>query len=195
MAQIAAASPFEAIRSHTHGESAGVEIAEISAHGYYNLRCDATSAEVAALCREALGVALPAANRVARHADVAVYWLGPDEWLVTDGGEGSLVDRLSNGLQDRFHALTELTGAMAALRMTGDDTEAVLRQGTTLDIHPRVFAVDHCAQTVMAKTSVLLARDPSGFEVMVRRSFADYLLRFLLDAAHQCGYRYVAAEA
>ncbi len=195
MGQIAAASPFEALRSHRHGEHAGVEIAEISTRGYYNLRCDATSPEVAELCREALGVALPAANRVARHADVEAYWLGPDEWLVIDAGAGVVADRLSRNLQGCFHALTDIGGAMAALRLTGDEAEAVLRQGTTLDIHPRVFAEDDCAQTVMAKTSVLLARDAHGFEILVRRSFADYLLRFLLDAADQCGYRYLAAEA
>ena len=61
----------------------------------------------------------------------------------------------------------------------------------TLDIHPRELAVGHCVQTVLAKTNILISRDSddnAAFTVIVRRSFSDYAMAFLIDAAETCGY-------
>ena len=54
-----------------------------------------------------------------------------------------------------------------------------------LDLHPREFEPGQCAQTRLAKAGMIVSplADGAGFEVIVRRSFADYLLRFLQDAA------------
>jgi sarcosine oxidase subunit gamma len=60
-----------------------------------------------------------------------------------------------------------------------------LAKGCTLDFHPRVFRPGTCAQSGLAKANVLirLGDDPDSFDVVVRRSFADYLLRWLRHAA------------
>jgi len=60
----------------------------------------------------------------------------------------------------------------------------VLAKGCTLDLHPRSFATGRCAQTGLAKASILISKfdDVPTFEVFVRRSFAEYLALWLQHA-------------
>ncbi|EEP84790.1 sarcosine oxidase gamma subunit [Burkholderia mallei GB8 horse 4] len=60
----------------------------------------------------------------------------------------------------------------------------VLARGCPLDLHPRVFGVGQCAQSHYFKASITLV--PTGddsYDIVVRRSFADYFCRIMLDAA------------
>ncbi len=188
-------SAFDEFTASDQGDGRGVAIEEISGLDHFNLRCAGEQPELAAACREALGMSLPGTHSVSRSGNLTVCWLGPDEWLIIgrDGAAAGVAERVGTALQGNFHAFTDLGGAMAALRVSGPAVDDVLRQGTPLDIHPRIFPPESCAQTVLAKTSVLLVRDDHGFDIHVRRSFADYLLRFLLDAAHDYGYRFQPA--
>jgi len=54
-----------------------------------------------------------------------------------------------------------------------------------LDLHPRAFPVGHCAQTHFAHAGALICLwdERPAFELVVRRSFADYLWQWLLTAA------------
>lgn len=60
----------------------------------------------------------------------------------------------------------------------------MLTRGCPLDLHPRVFKPGRCAQSHYFKASIVLI--PIGndtYEIVVRRSFADYFVRIMLDAA------------
>jgi sarcosine oxidase subunit gamma len=60
----------------------------------------------------------------------------------------------------------------------------VLSRGCPLDLHPQVLAVGQCAQSHYFKASiVLIPVSDDTFELVVRRSFADYFCRIMLDAA------------
>ena len=66
----------------------------------------------------------------------------------------------------------------------------VLREGCSLDFHPRVFRPGLCAQTTVAKAGVLIYyvdQEPT-IDLIVRRSFAEYLALWLQDAALECGF-------
>ena len=69
--------------------------------------------------------------------------------------------------------------------LTGDDAAALIATDCPLDLHPREFKPGQCAQTRLAKAGMTIAplADGSGFELIIRRSFADYLLLWLQDAA------------
>ena len=70
------------------------------------------------------------------------------------------------------------------LEISGAQAREALARGCPLDLHPRVFKTGQCAQSHFFKTAIVLA--PTGDERMdlvVRRSFADYFCRILLDAA------------
>jgi sarcosine oxidase subunit gamma len=59
----------------------------------------------------------------------------------------------------------------------------LLARGCPLDLHPRVLARGQCVQSHYFKASIVLV--PLGsdsYEIVVRRSFADYFCRILLDA-------------
>ena len=65
----------------------------------------------------------------------------------------------------------------------------LLAKGCPVDLHPSVFDVGQCAQSHLAKAPILLRqvdREPT-FEIIVRRSFADYFWTWLEDAAAEYG--------
>jgi sarcosine oxidase, subunit gamma len=176
-----------------------VELVEHPFAGYFNLRLDCDDGESPGAVADALGMDLPVTpNRVVSGESLTIYWLGPDEWLLvtpSESGSGA-IDALRERLRDTFHALTDVSSGMTRITVRGALAEDILRQGTPLDLHPRVFTRGQCAQTALAKTSVILSRrgEPAeGFDLIVRRSFADYLLRFLRDAAHEQGYSFARA--
>ena len=92
----------------------------------------------------------------------------------------------------------EHNGVVYVAGLTADDrsvgmkeqTEQVLAKGCTLDLHAAYFPPGHCAQSDLAKANVLLRRDNAKrFEIIVRRSFADYLLAWLEHAGKDVGVR------
>ena len=82
-------------------------------------------------------------------------------------------------------AINDVSGGQLALQISGGAARDVFAKGCTLDFHPRVFMSGMCAQSGLGKASVLftLPNSDDEFYVVVRRSFADYLLRWLHDAA------------
>ena len=55
--------------------------------------------------------------------------------------------------------------------------------GCSIDLHPRVFGVGDCAQTVLAHAPVVVWRRESDFWILVRASFAGHLAAWLADSA------------
>ena len=54
---------------------------------------------------------------------------------------------------------------------------------------PRYFSPGRCAQTVFAKAGALVAAKADGsFDLVFRRSYADYLARWIAEAAAEYGY-------
>ena len=73
------------------------------------------------------------------------------------------------------------------LRISGENAVNLLARDCPLDLHPRVFKPGQCAQTRLAKAGMIIApwSDGSGFEIIIRRSFADYIGLWLLDAREE----------
>ena len=167
--------------------------------GYLNLRGDPGAAPFLQAVRVASGLSLPLApNTFTQRSpeagaeetaqdELAVFWLGPDEWLlaVAPGGEQALAARLGEALQGLRHALTDLTGGQISLRLAGPGARDVLAAGCSLDLHPRAFKTGQCAQTLLAKTDALLAMTDAEpvFELILRRSFAEYAVSWLRRSA------------
>ena len=79
------------------------------------------------------------------------------------------------------YSLVDVTGGQVLLRLGGSHVREVLAKGCTLDLHPRAFKAGQCAQTTLAKTSMLIALidDAPTFDIIVRRSFAEYAALWL----------------
>jgi sarcosine oxidase subunit gamma len=133
------------------------------------------------------GVPLPLTpNRVAASGTLRVLWLAPDEWLaVADGEAPDLMLRLERAVAGRRAALNDLSSSRAVIELRGVGARDLLAAGCGLDLHPRAFAPGQCAQTQLARVPVILDQldDAPRYRVLVRRSYARWLVDWLIDAA------------
>jgi sarcosine oxidase subunit gamma len=160
--------------------------------GHLNLRGKPGDSRFVETCEKLLGQPLPLEPNTFSAADGRVYWLGPDEWLVVAeaGRIDALTDELAGAVADKHAAVNNLGGGQIALRLAGEHCRNLLAKGCTLDLHPRVFSAGRCAQSGLARANVLIAcLDDGSFELVVRRSFADYLMRWLQHAGADRGVR------
>jgi len=154
--------------------------------GHINLRGDAGDAAFKKAAKEALGQELPVQPNTITIADHCVCWLGPDEWLIMTPAEAvpALLQRLQEALDGQHVAVNDLSGGQVAMRLSGTAARNLLAKGCTLDFHRNEFPVGACAQSGLAKANVVIAciSDPDSFDIVVRRSFLDYLLKWFETA-------------
>lgn len=156
--------------------------------GYINLRGRSDNTGFLAGTLKVLGCEPPTTpNTVVDSGDYRIYWLGPDEWLIMTpaGKQGDLKDRLISALDGVFSAVVDNSSGLTTIHISGDNAAALLATDCPLDLHPGHFKPGQCAQTRLSKAGMTLSplADHAGFEVVIRRSFADYLLLWLQDAA------------
>lgn len=167
-----------------------VRIEERPFLGHFNLRGSYADTAFARAVEQAVGVALPIEpNTTSSGDDLSIAWLGPDEWLImtaVDSGN-EVRARLERALAGMHTALSDIGCGQTTVSVSGPAARALLAKVCTLDLHPRVFGSGQCAQTQLAGATVILLHtgEPPGYEIVVRRSFADHLWRRLEDAARE----------
>lgn len=171
-----------------HGSPACVILLEVPFAELVNLRGEPDNIDFTAAVQSTLGIPLPTEPNTTTESDqYCIMWLAPDEWMIRAKRPqaGDLPTRLNVALHGIFCAVTDQSSAYSIVQLSGPKARCVLAKGCPLDLHPRVFGAGQCAQSHYYKTSVLLRRldDKAGehWEVIVRRSFADYALRMLMD--------------
>jgi len=184
---------FEDHRKPDRNGAIGITIVEERFQGFLNLRFDSSNTDCLAAVKQIYGVDVPSeANMFSTTDNAVVYWLGPDEWLVKLKSEDEVqTSEFLEVVGDNHCAATDLSSGTTLLRLSGPSVENVLRQGITFDIHPRAFKFGSCAQTVFAHANVLLVRSSENtdeLEMIMRRSFAEHIMLFLLNAAADYGY-------
>ncbi len=172
--------------------NAGATLRERPFLGCVNLRGNPEDPQFLEGVKGVLGVDLPLApNTVAASGDTTVFWLAPTEWFVRTGAgrELDLIAQLEEALAGRHIATSDVTGNYTTIELTGPNSRDALEKGCTLDLHPRAFAPGQCAQTLLSHSGMLISPrgDGSGFELVVRRSFADYVFVWLEDACAEYG--------
>lgn len=138
--------------------------------------------------RSVVGVAPPTEpNTTAQGNDMTLLWLAPNEWLLIapPDTQRDLRAAFASAFGNLFAAVTDVTSGYATLEIKGDEARHLLARGCGLDLHPSVFGPGQCAQTLLAKASVIVVPLDAtpGYHVIVRRSMAAYLWRWLDDAA------------
>lgn len=188
-------------------EQAALKIEIMMSLAHINLRGDPTDPEFTDAVRAILGQELPTAPNTVTTGAHRALWLGPDEWLILAGRgraddqpkdqakdqandrAGNLAGELSAVLDGQHAAVNDLSGGQVLLRLRGPSVRELLSAGCTLDFHPRAFRPGSCAQSGLAKANVLIcAVDESPtFDLVVRRSFAEYLLHWITALAGEQG--------
>ncbi|MFQ6017870.1 MAG: sarcosine oxidase subunit gamma [Kiloniellaceae bacterium] len=196
-------------RAATGRGEAGVRMAEAAFRGIVDLRGKPADARLLEAFETAFGFALPvepntSAAKGTGKGRVSALWLGPDEWWVIVPGPDpeaapKIAGKLRKALAGRFCAVTEVGESRACIRVSGPRARDLLQKGSPLDFHPRAFGAGGCAQSHLAKAAVVFhqvaddkARDGPAFEIYVPRSFAEYLWRWLEDAAREYGVSVVS---
>ena len=182
------------LRNVTAGEKSSVTVEVQPNLEYINLRGDPADKALVGTANKILQQELPLGPNTNSNGISTIYWLGPDEWLiVTPGGERpTLPAMLQEALSGMHASLNVVTGGQVAMRISGDDASAMLAKGCTLDLHPKAFHPGQCAQTGLAKASILIAKvdDVPTYDIFIRRSFAEYLALWLQHAGAGYGIRF-----
>jgi sarcosine oxidase, subunit gamma len=163
----------------------GVALRELPFLAMVGVRVDPDSAAGARLGRR-LGTDLPrSCGPVASAGAHSVLWLGPDEWLVVSDTEPDvLVADLHDALAGDAGSVVDVSANRTTLELSGPAARLTLEKGCPVDLHPTSFGPGRAVATTLASVPLLLWQTgPTTYRVLPRASFADYVARWLLDAA------------
>ena len=178
------ADRFSTLSAASRGDLA---IRELPFVTQVNLRADPEDAGLMQRLAAGLGFRLPVEpNTVGSHGERRALWLPPDEWLIVGPDDWrDVLDRaLRGGLTDAFGSIVDVSANRTVLEVAGPKARWLLAHGLSIDLDPRSFGSERCAQTLLAKAQIIIEhREDSAFHVYVRTSFASYVADWLLDAA------------
>ena len=164
---------------------ANIHIAVDNAIEFINVRGDDADDNFRATM-SAVDCALPGTVNTFIGAGPSVYWLGPDEWLVATHDDAiALHERIQTGCRENSGSAVNLSDTYVQLTLSGAGAAQTIAKGCTIDLHPAAFRKGDCAQTVLSRADILLACVENGniYQIIVRRSFAEYLALWLQNAA------------
>ena len=168
----------------------GLVLREAKLLGHLNLRGDVNNPDFLSGVKHVLGLDLPVSPcSSAQNADTIIMWLSPDEWLIIiEGGtEGAVEDKLRLALNGHF-AVSDISGAQTIIELSGQDCGKVLQKSMHYDLHLDNFPIGKVIGTSFAKTSVHIRRTgEQHFQLIVRRSFADYIWLWIQHSSKEYG--------
>jgi sarcosine oxidase subunit gamma len=170
--------------------SAGVTLREKKLLGHLTLRGDASDPDFAGGVHKALGLELPVALTLVANGATSLQWLGPDEWLliVPGGSEFAVEQKLRAALDGQHVAVVNVSGGQTLLELSGPKVREMLMKSSIYDVHPSNFPVGKAVGTVFAKSQLVIRHTGEDtWELVVRRSFADYIWLWLQDASAEYG--------
>lgn len=157
---------------------------------------------VASRFEAVLGAPLPTAcgqvtvaSEASAGGTLSVLWLSPDEFLVVGGpapadsiDSAELIGSLTAALQGEPGSVTDLSANRTTFELAGPSARSVLEKGCPLDLHPRTLVAGTAFSTNIGAVPVILWKQASEtYWVLPRSSFADFLGRWLVDAAAEFG--------
>jgi len=164
-------------------EQGTVYLRELKLRGHLVLRGKIENVGFTQGVEAVLKMALPTRLQMVEKDDVSIRWISPDEWLVVVPGEKTFAieSELVAAMQGHC-AIVNVSGGQTILQLSGSEVQTVLQKSIPLDIHSSVFPVGKVATTVFAKTQTVIARTGQDeWQLVIRRSFADYVWLWLQD--------------
>ena len=175
--------------------NAGIRLRDKKLLGHLTLRGDAHDPAFAGGVHKALGLELPVALTLVANGETSLQWVGPDEWLliVPRGEEFATEQRLREALGELHFQVVNVSGGQTILELSGPKVRELLMKSTSYDVHPSNFPVGKAVGTVFAKSQLVIRHTGENtWELLVRRSFADYFWLWLQDASQEYGLAVVA---
>lgn len=179
-------SPLHYVATVYGIKTSRVEVKETPFLGYINLRGDYSDSNFRDKVEKLLGMPLPKLNIVAQKGDLKIYCTSPDEWMIItkEDQELELEKNLRIALEGEHFAVINVTGGFTTVKIDGKSSRELISKGTSFDIHPQSFKSGQSAQTHFAHAVILLELiEKNEFNLVIRRSFAEYLWDYLKDAS------------
>ena len=177
----------------------GVAVAEVTDRAMASLlarKGEASALDAAA--QRVFGLALPTTPRRAEARGLVALWAGPGQWLAMQAGGDSdaLAARLAAGLGG-LAAVSAQGDGRGVLRLSGPRARAVLAKGLPLDLLERAFKPGDTALSVIGHMGVQVTYVNAAptYEIVLMRSFAASLWRWLTLSAGEYGYEVAASRA
>lgn len=122
-------------------------------------------------------------------AEGAILAIAPGRLLV-ESRDPRLAERLAEQIGPALGAVTDLSHARVAIRISGPKAAWVLAKGLAIDLHPAAFPPMKVAQAAIHEVGVIVRRlGPDSFDLYVYRGFALSFWEWLTEAAAETGYR------
>jgi len=169
--------------------NAGVSMQELAFVGHLVIRGDASNSKLQNAMKEVLEIELPGKLESQSKGDVCICWIAPDEWLVMLPGQDcfAVENKLRDALEGHF-AIVNVSGGQTILNLSGVHAQDVLKKSTGYDVHERNFPVGKVVTTTLAKSQAIIMRtEENEWQLIIRRSFSDYLWNWLMIAADEYG--------
>lgn len=173
--------------------SCGVWANEIAHLGYISLRGEGADAAFVAAVSKALGFALPVTPcTLTQSGGTTALWLSPDEWMISCPRDrhARLMAALGETLKGLRHQVVDNSGGYTQVALMGRNAADVLRHTSVYNL--AALGDGKVVGTTFGKASIYLYRDDGGFRMLLRRSFADYIWRFLVRASEPYGFAVAA---
>lgn len=168
-------------------ENPGVYLWECALMTHLVLRGDASNADFAKGVEAATGLALPETLQSNQNSNWSLSWIAPDEWLLTGPGDQAMTMEMTlRSHLDGHYGVINVSGGQTLVRLAGPKARSVLMKSCPYDVHDRNFPVGKIVTTVLAKSQATIRRvGDDDWELVIRRSFADYVWRWLVDASQE----------
>ncbi|BBB26996.1 sarcosine oxidase subunit gamma [Amphritea japonica] len=171
-------------------KAGGVHLREHKLLGHLTLRCNPDNADQLAAVERVLGVGLPLQPLTSvEKGDYSIRWMSPDEWLIlVPGLEAFEVESKFRDEMGGHYSLVNSSGGSTVLELSGDNVVELLKKCIPVDLHAAQFPVGKVVSTVFSKSTAIVRRTgEKRFELIIRRSFADYIWLWLQDASREFG--------
>ena len=166
----------------------GVWANEMPLLGFISLRGEADHAPFLEATEKVLGLGLPVEPcTLTQSGNVTALWLSPDEWMIVCPREGlnGLLQSLENALTGMRSQVADNSGGYTQVIVQGQNAREVLSHCTVYDLDK--LSEGRVVGTTFGKSSVYLRGSEGGYCLLLRRSFADYIWRYLVRAARPYG--------
>lgn len=170
-------------------DSKGVWANENALLGYISLRGNAQNEAFTYAVNTALSIALPTqACSMINTSFGSMLWLSTDEWLLICPREqrASIQQLLETALAGIHSQVLDNSGGFTSVILQGKNASDVLHHCTVYDLS--ALEAGKVVGTTFGKVSLFLHLENNGYKLIFRRSFADYIWRYLERSALPYGF-------
>ena len=169
-------------------DSQGVWANEMPLLAYIGLRGNQHNAPFMSASKQALGIALPTQACTLEHATWGyVCWLSPDEWLaICSRTQAAKLQAALEAALDGVHSqVVDNSGGFTSVLIQGKNAQDALSHCTVYAL--QTLTAGKVVGTTFGKVSCYLHKQDESYKLIFRRSFADYIWRYLERSAQPYG--------